>query len=490
MKNLIPLDILGHADSAGAFRRSRGGDPGLAAFGTLVDNLRNENKDGLLLLDCGDEIDCRYWPGKPVLDGLKLIGTDCFTLGNHEFDRGKEGLDRWISQAQFPMLCANVIELNTGKRPEGLLPYCIFERNGVKVGVLGLTTEYTPKMVTASSFEGYQMTSAVEACHKYLPQMQAEGAQVLVVVAHMPFYINDDQSVWGELLDLMHDIPKIDVLIGGHIPGEYCAEVEETAICKGGFSFTSLPHVRLWFDPEQGKVVKKECRLLHPDPDAPVNPVYKAFADEICAPFEVYLGQKVAHTDRKWVIHLSSETPLGNYLADCMRRAAGTEICYMNATSAGSYIDPGDIYMEDILRITGFNDPIQRSEITGAQLYQLFELVHVPERYGNNAGLFFSGIHVYMDHTKPAWQKVLKITLPDGSPVELDRKYTVASSEYMASGGNDTSAVANQLVWTPLPICAQDNLRTCLSNDGDIRLLSEDQRMYEIGRPENDNSPF
>ena len=74
------------------------------------------------------------------------------TLGNHEFDRGQAFLNACIGEAGFPILCANVVERATGALIPGTRPYVLLERAGVRIGVLGITTEYTPYMVTAASF--------------------------------------------------------------------------------------------------------------------------------------------------------------------------------------------------------------------------------------------------------------------------------------------------------------------------------------------------
>lgn len=492
MNNRVPIDILGHADCAGRFRRcDELGHPGFPAFATLIDSFREKNPEGIVLLDCGDQIWCKHWDGEPVVHSIAMCGTDAFIFGNHEFDEGLEHIERipeWAGE-KFPVVCANAIVKETGCPIRGTFPYVILEKAGIKIGVLGLTTEYTGKMVTGKYFEPFEMTSAVEAAHKYIPLMREAGAQIIVVVAHMPFYIAEDNSISGELYDLMTAIPKVDCIIGGHIPGDYANIVEDTVVLKGGFAYSSLATARLWFDLDTEKVEEKECAVYHPNPDGYINPKYVDFVEPIIVPHIARLETKIGETDEMWSIRLSSETRLGNFLADCMREASGTEIAYMNATSAGGTINPGNITIENIVNVVGFNDPLMTSKIKGWQLYQLFELVYEPERFGNNAGLFFSGMIAYVDHTKPAFQKVQLLTLTDGTPIEPQKSYTVTCSEYMSYGGNDTGLVAKKLKWNTLDQRYQDCVIERIMSDGKMNVTGE-QRMFEIGRPENDNSPF
>lgn len=129
----------------------------------------------------------------------------------------------------------------------GTAPYTILERRGIKIGVLGLTTEYTPYMVEKSAFEMFEMTSALQAARRWVPQMRAEGADIVVALTHMPFYVEEDGAICGEMHDLLNGMPDVDVCIGGHIPGDYAAVQNGTCVVKAGFGGVSLGHIRLTF---------------------------------------------------------------------------------------------------------------------------------------------------------------------------------------------------------------------------------------------------
>lgn len=101
--------------------------------------------------------------------------TDVMTLGNHEFDRGPAFLDSCISACPFPILCANVRRKADGAPVPGTKPWVLLERCGIRIGVLGLTTEYTPYMVEKSAFAPFEMTSAAEAAARHIPAMRTAG---------------------------------------------------------------------------------------------------------------------------------------------------------------------------------------------------------------------------------------------------------------------------------------------------------------------------
>jgi 2',3'-cyclic-nucleotide 2'-phosphodiesterase (5'-nucleotidase family) len=484
----VTLDILAHADYLGRIRKTKL-TPGLAAFSATIDSVRAQNPAGTILMDAGDEFAVNFWGGKPVAKALQLIGTDVLTLGNHEFDWGKEFLEETIAACEFPVLCSNIVEKDTDRLIKGTRPYTILERQGVKIGVLGITTEYTPYMVEKSAFSPFQATSAVEAGKRYIPEMREKGADIIVVLAHVPFYVAEDSSISGELWDILTAIPPVDVFIGGHIPGDYAQVIGETCVLKAGFAEASLGHARLVFDLEQRKVVERSCQIIHTDPNAQGRPEIAAFVDEVVGPFEAILNEPLAVAEELWEMTLARECKLGDFLADCMRFGGQTQLAYMNATSSGGRIEPGVVTRENFISVSRFNDPIHVGEITGEQLYELVELVFEPERFGNNASILISGFHMELDHTKPSPHKVIRLTLPDGTPIDRQAAYTVATSEYMASGGNDTSKVARQINFRPTSLKFHDAI-FAYARELKVLKVEDWPRVKEIGTPENDNSPF
>ena len=145
--------------------------------------------------------------------------------------------------------------------------------------------------------------------------------------------------------------------------------------------------------------------------------------------------------------------------------------------------------MDDILRVNGFNDEIHTGTITGRQLYQLMEGVYAPQRFGNNAGLLISGFHARLDHTRPSPHKLQALCLPDGTPIGPEDEFTVATSAYMASGGNDTSFVASAVRWNNTHIRYHDAVAAWARRQGTL-CVPDYPRLQETGTPENNNAPF
>ncbi len=484
----IQLDLLCHADFSGRIRKSKD-DIGFCAFSAEIDRLRSANPEGTLLLDAGDAFCTNFWGGLPLVGAVNRNGTDIMCLGNHEFDRGASFLQTCLAACEFPVLCANIRQKESKAAIPGTAPTAILERQGIKIGVLGLTTEYTPFMVTKSAFAPFEVTSAAEAAQTYIPQLRQDGADVIVVLTHLPFYLSDEDGLTGELVDLMEASPEADVWIGGHIPGDCAQIIHNACVVKAGFGGESLAHIRLVLDEKTHAVLRRECCIRHTPPDGKARPEIEQYIHQITDPFEEYFSAPLSCAQERWPMHLAQECKLGDFLADCLRFGGKTDFAYMNATGACGCIEPGIVTRESMIGVAGYNDPLFVGEITGAQIKDLLETVYEPERFGNNGAMLISGFHAVVDHTQSSPHKVLSVTLPDGSPLESDRHYTVTVSAYIASGGNDTGNIASQIKWKEAGILFYDAIFE-YARSQPVLTLSDYPRMDETGTPENNHAPY
>jgi len=179
---------------------------------------------------------------------------------------------------------------------------------------------------------------------------------------------------------------------------------------------------------------------------------------------------------------------MGNLIADAVRCKAKTEIGYFNSTSCGHKIEKGPITRFSIHKAIAFNETIHVTSMSGQLIYDLFECVMEPERFGNNANIIFSGLKVEIDNTKKE-NKVVSISLSNGEPLDKNRMYSVCSSKYMSSGGNDTRSISSQVTWTDTNVRIHDAIAEYIMNKKVIH--SEiDHRYIMHGEIENDNSPW
>ena len=213
-------------------------DVGLAKVSTMVDQVRAEKgAENTLLIDAGDTIQgtpLAYYYAKidpidgdtihPMAAAMNAIGYDAAALGNHEFNYGIPLLRTFQSQLDFPLLGANAIDDATGE--PGFPPYVIKEMHGiqgkpVRVGILGLTNPGIAIWDKANVEGRMSFPGLVEQAAKYVPQMRAEGADVVIVSAHSGA---DTSSSYGDALPypenaatlVAQQVPGIDAILVGH----------------------------------------------------------------------------------------------------------------------------------------------------------------------------------------------------------------------------------------------------------------------------------
>ncbi|MBR0137418.1 MAG: 5'-nucleotidase C-terminal domain-containing protein [Erysipelotrichaceae bacterium] len=471
-KPVINIDILNHADFCGEFRADQQ-IPGLRRFYNAIESIRRQNPGNCLLLDAGDEINRLLWSGKDVLDGMSLIKTDCWTLGNHEFDRGREHLLECIDyiHEKIDVLCANIIDKSTGKLIRNVKPYSIRQLAGVKVGIIGVTTEYTEKMVTYPNFDGFKMTDAAEAIRNYTEELRKNGVEIIVVVAHIGA-TSTDGRYQGELFDLLEKIRdlKVDLLIGGHQNGDIALEFDGIMVNKGGFSGKSLIHTRLTCDINSHEVISKTAEVIYPLQDRYDVPDEKidAFTDRVLAPYESYFTEVLAKAHDDILMDYNRESALGNLFADAIREAVKADFSYFNATSCGPLIRKGDITPYSIKQAIYFDEPAFTASFTGKTIRALLERVNDPEIYDKNFNICFSGIRVIYDHGASEGSRVISLRRTDGTEIADDDVLIGVTSEYMASGGNDTRDIASSVSWQKQDVMIHEAIREHLARIEDV----------------------
>jgi len=450
--SIVRIDILDHADFCGEFRADRF-IPGLRKFYNAIESVRSLNPENTLLLDAGDEINRLLWHGKDVLDGISLIGTDAWSLGNHEFDKGREHLQENIDYicGTISVLCANIVLKENGELIRNVRPYQIFEKSAIKIGVIGVCTEYSERMITYPNFEPFKAISAAEAIRQYTNELKSNDVDIVIVLAHIGATETDgvQHGELFELLEKIKDLP-IDLLIGGHTNGDIAQEYNGIMVNKGGFSGKSLIHTVLYFDRENRKIVRKEAEVLYPLEDKYNMPVDRidSFVTKVLEPFDSVFNDSFALAKEDLLMNYHGESAMGNMLADAVREAVGTDFAYFNTTSCGPIIPVGNITRYTLKQAVYFDEYVCVTEMTVGQIRQLFSNMLDPQIYSKNLNMFFSGLRIAVDTN--AEKSVDMIRVFDYSNTELpdDRLLKVATSEYMASGGNDTRKIAHSCKWT------------------------------------------
>jgi len=215
------LTILHTNDQHGRFWANSDAEWGLPARATLVARLRKEiEADGgkVLLLDAGDVNtgvpQSDMLDAEPDFVGMSRLGYDAMAVGNHEFDNPLETIRRQEKWAGFPFLSANIYDSASGQRL--FRPYLIKELGGLRVAVLGLTTEDTQMKSTMGRDPAFRFTGPIDEAAKLVPELRRQ-AHVVIALTHMGHYPDESHAddAPGDVT-LARRVSGINVIVGGH----------------------------------------------------------------------------------------------------------------------------------------------------------------------------------------------------------------------------------------------------------------------------------
>ncbi|WHX49056.1 5'-nucleotidase C-terminal domain-containing protein [Paenibacillus woosongensis] len=400
---------------------------------------------------------------EPTMEWMNMMGFDVASLGNHEFDQGIAALKAQIfggldpkegkvthAGAKFDYVNANVIETSTGKTL--IKPYVIKEVGGVKIGFIGLVTKATPAKVSPSATAGVRFLSTeeeVEAVNKYAQELQDQGVETIIVLAHDPATTKDGVTT-GEAADLAKALPAdspVDVIVAGDNHGYANGEVNGKLIVQAYSYGTAFEDIKLMIDPTTGDVTEKSATVIttyqegvKEDPESLA--IIKKSLDkhpELTKPVGTTDGS-VTRTDA-----YNNEAPLGNLIADAMRQAdfgddgGAADFAFMNPGGIRADLPQGNVTFADLAKIQPFGNTLVKLELTGEQIQTLLE-----QQWGTNADgtpntktLQISGLKYTADFNKPVAERVTSLSLEDGTAIDPAKTYTAVVNNYMAAGGDN-----------------------------------------------------
>ncbi|HBW98797.1 MAG TPA: bifunctional UDP-sugar hydrolase/5'-nucleotidase, partial [Pseudoalteromonas sp.] len=225
------ITVLHTNDNHGRFWHNEKGEYGMAARKTLIDALRNKAQQqghAVLLLSGGDintgipESDLQH--AEPDFKGMSLLGYDAMAIGNHEFDNPLSVLTKQQQWATFPLLSANIFDKATGE--SAFQGYKIFEKGGLKIAVIGLTTTDTAKIANPQYIGHLEFKDPVDVTAALAKKINEQyNPDITIALTHMGHYVDANFGINapGDVT-LARSLPAntLDMIIGGHSQEPVC----------------------------------------------------------------------------------------------------------------------------------------------------------------------------------------------------------------------------------------------------------------------------
>jgi 2',3'-cyclic-nucleotide 2'-phosphodiesterase (5'-nucleotidase family) len=395
----------------------------LPLLGGYLANLRRaRTADGgaVLLLDGGDmfqgTLESNLLEGASVRDAYAVLGYQAVAVGNHEFDFGPAGprptpqpgddprgaLKALAKGSPFPFLVANVEEEATG-RPvawDNVRASAAVTVAGVKIGIVGITTEELLHTTIASNVKGLRVTPAAAAIEREAAALRKGGARAIVVVAHAgsmcKAFTNDvaaDQcNTDEEIFHIARALPKgtVDVVVGGHTHSPVAHDIEGIAVIEQYAYGRAFGRVDLTFDgdqlvghhifaprelcPGEAKPAFATCApgdyegapvVRAPAVEAAIAAGVEAAKERRAAPVGVVLADTVHRA-------YQTESALGNLFADLILAASpGADVALMNGGGLREDLPRGDLLYGTLFESFPFDNLLATARITAGDLERL-----------------------------------------------------------------------------------------------------------------------
>jgi 2',3'-cyclic-nucleotide 2'-phosphodiesterase (5'-nucleotidase family) len=404
-----------------------------------VANQIEKSKPNALYLANGDDIATsvisEVFRGKHITDAFNVSTVDADTYGNHDWDYGPEVLRQRIQESNFPWISANIIDTRTNDvfgKEQGAKRYIIKEINGVKVGITGL------------GIKGAFMDSTVTvlkpqtAMEQVIPLMKADGADIIVVTSHL-------SHIAAEAL--AETVKGIDVLVGDHsesvlhLPKQ--TEKNHTILSFRGCEFTYLGELTLQVNKEKIEekitsfsyiehAIVNEIRKPDFSPDPEVKVVMDSYMEQLN---NEVIGKTTVPWETRTIVNRKKETAIGNYITDVMRSWKGSDLALINTRniSSNKRYEPGDITKRSVIDILPYTDLMVVLPVTGQQIMTALENGVSKVEISDGRFPQVSGVNFTYDYTKPVGSRIISASI-NGAPINLTTIYTLATSDYLASG--------------------------------------------------------
>lgn len=418
-----------------------GGIPYLA---TLIKETRAKEETSFLL-DSGDIFTgslAKKTQGKLSFDLYSAMGYDAITLGNHEFEYGWEALKQNMPRAAYPVLNANIkFEQNDAPFAQ---PYTIIERDGVRVGIIGVMgIDAFYNTMWKGNRKGLTVDDPIEVTQYWVDKIRGE-VDMVVVLTHQnktaPMQTDKEadpevQRGFDEDYEMAGKLTGVDVIFGGHSDhGLWKPVTHPKTGTVIGLTFGQgkyLGYTKFSVDTDRHNVKLLEGKLIPVESDKLERDTKTSELIEVARNQYSELSQVLASLDKTAYRRYYRESNIGNLVADMMRNAADADISMISSGSIRVDLNKGPVTMENIMDLFPFTDKLSLVELTGAQVKELLEYSYTLP-YGLAQ---FSGIETKYDSKKAAGSRLLELKI-NGSAVEDNKLYKVATYSYAASGGD------------------------------------------------------
>lgn len=407
-----------------------------------------------LLLDGGDEFQgtpaSNLAFGRPVVDLFNHLGYAAAALGNHEFDWGQDSLRARMQGARYAILGANVRDA-AGGDPAWVRNDTIVVTGGVRVGIIGLSTVFTPTTTRPSEVADLRFLAPAPVVDAHARSLRARGADLVVVVAHAGGFCSrsaQHPAGWaceGEIIDLAGAIrERVDAIVAGHTHAPMTTIVNGIPIIQARSHASALGVMDIPLDGTGSPVLAlRDVLAQNAAPIVLVDSLVRTASEALGERFRAPVAQ-IAERIESGVDGL-----LGNLIADAQRAAGAGDVAVMNTGGVRAPLNAGLATYRELFEVHPFNNVLVRVTLRGRDLRSYLERLVGRER----RNFHLSGVVVEFDNARAVGGRLVRVTMSDGRLLDDEGTYRLILSDFLAAGGDGLSVTERALsveeLWIP-----------------------------------------
>lgn len=446
---------------------------GIAKVATLIKQARKDNPD-LLLVDSGDTIQgtpLEYFhnkrnntPPDPMMLTMSALKYDSMTVGNHEYNFGLQVLNKARSEAKFPFLSANTYDVPSDKPHTRYQPYIVKEVQGVRIGVLGLTTPGIPNWENVPNYAGLEFRETVSEAKKWVPILRdTEKADVVVIAMHMGIEedlrtgIPSPSQVPNEnaAIAIARQVPGVDVILMGHTHRPINdLFVNGVLLTQANRWASHVARVDLYLDKSSNghwQVAGKSAQIIPVTEKTEIDPEIAKLGEPYDQETQAWLGRGIGESGDELTANgcRFHDTAIIDLIQRVQLEAGKADVSMAACFNERAHIPKGAVTVRDIAGLYEYENTLVTLELTGQQLkdalehsaryfkeYQpgksLSDLVdtRIP---GYNFDVA-QGVTYDIDLTKPFGQRIQNLKFK-GQALSPTQKLRVVTNNYRVNGG-------------------------------------------------------
>lgn len=457
----------------------------LSRISSYIKEERRQYGENLILLDSGDVLQgqptCYYSSFVDIRQGnlaakvYNYMGYDAVCIGNHDIETGHGVFDKWAAENKAAMLAANITEEKSGK--PYFRPYSIFVRHGIRIAVLGITTNAITFWLGNRVWEGMRFENPVESARHWIDVIkEKERPDIIVGLFHTGWQggISNGEFIENATKEIACDVDGFDIILFGHdhrchnetVTNKYGNAVHCLNASSNAIMF-NVAEVTFTVGGERRNILRKEMetRQLYSEILPDDNDLEKCFGQEI-ADIKRYVNKPIGHLAKPMHTRdcFFGEAPFSDLIHKIQLDITGADISFTAPLAFDEQIGPGEICVADVFNLYRYENTIYVLRLTGREIRKYLEYSydqwistmhsehdHIMKtrsfEYEGRRLTFFrnlvfnfetaAGISYDVDVSKPFGSRIHIRNMASGKKFSEGHSYAVAMHSYRGNGGNE-----------------------------------------------------